>query len=333
MQRCDLTHYLGSTPLAQGMSEFSGRSTTLDFHSADFETDSVQNFRESVSKQASFIIATDFGTTFSSVAFAKFENGRWSEAMSISNYPDDSMPSGRSSLEVPTETWYPNVAISREPNGKDNSFGTYDDLIEDIYNAGENDGLEAAPAPRSYMDDPNSDEEMEDGDTVIISAEDGINGLIWGYSIQRQKEMSYVDHGQFERIERSKLLLDNTPQTQEVRDKLGPILKTLKKRKIIQKDEDVIADYLVRLFQHTKEQLVTYHGLSENDVIEHVLCVPNVWSASSSRKMQNAMEEAITKSQLGNMENLLIVAEPEAAAAYVLNRTSNVNVSDSNKVS
>jgi hypothetical protein len=42
--------------------------------------------------------------------------------------------------------------------------------------------------------------------------------------------------------------------------------------------------------------------------------------------MQKAMEKAIRDSGLGSMENLFIVAEPEAAAAYVLDGHNDVNV-------
>ncbi len=121
-------------------------------------------------------------------------------------------------------------------------------------------------------------------------------------------------------------MLDDSPDTQKVRDKLRPILNQLKRSGIIKKDEDVIADYLSRLFLHTKEQLILNHGFTDSDSVEHVLCVPNIWSSKACRTMQQAMEIAIRRSELGSLENLFIVAEPEAAATYVLHNNINFRI-------
>ena len=120
-------------------------------------------------------------------------------------------------------------------------------------------------------------------------------------------------------------MLDDSELTQKVRDNLRPILNQLKRRGIIRKDEDVIADYLSRLFTHAKGELLKY-GFSESDSIEHVLCVPNIWSSKACRTMQRAMETAIRRSGLGSLENLFIVAEPEAAATFVLHNNINFRI-------
>jgi hypothetical protein len=314
---------LWSTPTVEGMSEVSAPAFTGGFPSADRDMDLTETSSQATSNEPSFIIATDFGTTFSSVAFAKREHGQWGDPQSISNYSSDPMPWGKNSLEVPTESWYPNVAITRDTSDELGSATIDEDPMADIFKAAEN----QYQATRTLVNiSSDGDEEMADSSGGLPEVDDDTDGIIWGYDIQERLKAPDMDHSQYERVARSKLILDNTPNTQEVRDKLRPVLKRLAKRKTINKDEDIISDYLRRLFQHTKDQLVRYHGLPDTAYIEHVLCVPNVWSPASSRKMQKAMEKAIRDSGLGSMENLFIVAEPEAAAAYVLDRNNNVMV-------
>jgi hypothetical protein len=322
-----------STPTAEGRSEVSGPAFRADLPSAD--EDLEERFSDVTPKQPTFIIATDFGTTFSSVAFAKRESGRWGNIQSISNYPYDPMPWGKNSFEIPTESWYPDVAIIRESFDNLKHTVIEDDPILDIYSATD-DLYEAPRTPESISmgngavddlhDDHDHDEQMTDLNSDSISIDDDTYGMIWGYGIQERLKSPDMNHSQFERVSRSKLMLDSTQETEPVRNLLRPILKKLKQRGTIVNDEDVISDYLTLLFKHTKAQLIAYHDLCDTDSIEHVLCVPNVWSSASSRKMQKAMQTAIRDSRLGSMENLFIVAEPEAAAAYVLDRNNDVNV-------
>jgi len=150
--------------------------------------------------------------------------------------------------------------------------------------------------------------------------------FFWGYGTQEMARFPGMSRSQFRRVARSKLMLDESPKTQRVRDDLRPILNQLKHRKIIKKHEDVIADYLSQLFQHTKRQLKLNHNFTDSETVEHVLCVPNIWSSKACRTMQKTMETAIHRSGLGSLNNLFIVAEPEAAATFVLHHNINIRI-------
>jgi molecular chaperone DnaK (HSP70) len=110
-----------------------------------------------------------------------------------------------------------------------------------------------------------------------------------------------------------------------VRNELDPILRRLKRRKIIKENEDVIADYLARLFMHAKAQLKEEGFISDATPIEHVLTVPAIWTADACRKMQKAMTVAIEQAKFGTVEDLFLVSEPEAAATYVLGQCKKGN--------
>jgi hypothetical protein len=121
------------------------------------------------------------------------------------------------------------------------------------------------------------------------------------------------------------LWLDKSEHTASVRAELDPILRRLKRKKVIKENEDVIADYLGRLFMHTKAQLKEEGVISDATPIEHVLTVPAIWTADACRKMQRAMAVAIEQAKFGAVENLFLVSEPEAAATYVLSQCKKGN--------
>jgi hypothetical protein len=285
------------------------------------------------SKKPSIIIATDFGTTFSSVAFTRRRLGRIERPQSIINYPYDPKTNGKVSFEVPTESWYPDVSKVSEyldetamatTNGEEvgNIYDDDDDIDQPLPYVQNRDRTNGGE-DREFNEDPELaiDEEQESMDN-----DDEPPFFFWGYGTQEMTRFPGMSRTQFRRVARSKLMLDESPKTQRVRDKLRPILNQLKRRKIIKKDEDVIADYLSQLFLHTKNQLTHNHNLTESETVEHVLCVPNIWSSKACRTMQKSMETAIHRSGLGSLNNLFIVAEPEAAATFVLHHNINIRI-------
>jgi hypothetical protein len=266
--------------------------------------------------KSAIIVATDFGTTFSSVAFATREAGRHGKIRMVARYPDDvRILQGRPSLEVPTESWYPDAAQLAELDGPD--------LDMDATNI-DDENIDRYGVSEQYEEEDDSAEENGPADTVppeIVS-----RNFLWGYGIHKLMIAPDLDRKKFDRIARFKLLLDTGNHTQEVRADLRPVINRLKRRQMINDEVDVIADYLTQLFKHAKQQI--QHTLDTSDMtpIEHVLCVPIVWSSKALRKMQLAMKCAIERSSLGTMENLFLVSEPEAAAAYVLQKSDEVNV-------
>lgn len=313
-----MTHSRESTATMRGLSEvLSPRPSSADVMDID-EAERGPPLTPKV-KEPTVIVATDFGTTFSSVAFAINEGGRRPRVKMVANYPDDPRISqGRPSLEVPTESWYPDAGQLAELNSPDTDAHVDDEESMDLYGTSD----------QEEEDDHRlNDSEEESGALDTGPPERVSRNFLWGYGIQQKLTFPDMDRKQFDRIARSKLLLDTGDHTQQVRTELRPVIKRLRRRRIINEEVDVIADYLTQLFNHAKEQIHNTLEIPDSTPIEHVLCVPIVWSSKALRKMQLAMKCAIQDSGLGMIENLFLVSEPEAAAAYVLGQSDEVNVS------
>jgi hypothetical protein len=74
-------------------------------------------------------------------------------------------------------------------------------------------------------------------------------------------------------------------------------------------------------------------GFDDSYSKEIVLCVPAIWTQKACRDMQTAMARAMGQARFegvdvrnNSIENLFIVSEPEAAAAYVLATERGVSV-------
>lgn len=217
------------------------------------------------------IVATDFGTTFSSVALARRGEGMLPNVKIVDSYPDDPADyMGNLSRQVPTESWYPNEPkfedVSRSPTPipqKSPRRNIYGNL---------------------YVADTDDEEDQEEEDVLRNEGpqiqqrptEERLRSFVWGYGIRNEISPD-MDQRKFNRIARSKLWLDKSDHTAEVRNELDRILKRLKRKKVIKENEDVIADYLTRLYIHTKTQLRREYGISEATPIEHVLTVPTIW--------------------------------------------------------
>jgi hypothetical protein len=268
---------------------------------------------------APLVIATDFGTTFSSVAFARRDGNVLPIVRMITNYPSDPMVTGQASMQVPTESWYPTKDQMRSFSYHSDIEGLgSEDIEDDIY-----DLSDSEQDRRNASNDGDQDTSM-DLDSNIGG--DAPRNITWGYGVQSLIRPD-VDLKGYNRVLKSKLLLDASEKTQRVRDELRPALEAMKSARIIKEDDDVIANYLARLFSHVKQQLTSEYYLADGIPIEHVLCVPVVWSAKACRRMQKAMEVAIKESQLGTMGDLFFVSEPEAAAQYLIGETREINVS------
>lgn len=275
-----------------------------------------------------FIVAIDFGTTFSSISFLALPRDTWrndelnahmylDEIQSIVNYPDEprfGLLARRK--EVPTEIWYPKKAYLDQTllgaRSRPSGIIIIDDLDDDQRHS------------RNRVPDEDTDMETDE------DADDEENkDTFWGYEVQNQLRFPDTNRNQNRRMSRFKLLLDESDLTRQVRLDLEPNWKELKRKKIIKDKEDVIADYLKYLFSHAKDELVNGHDFSDACPVEFVLCVPPIWTPKASRIMQKNMERAIRESGFGSVENdsvdnLFIVSEPEAAAAYVLANTTAV---------
>jgi hypothetical protein len=262
------------------------------------------------------IVAVDFGTTFTSVAYATVNNDSTPVTLSlrnikcVSNYPDNQMIGNTydpevTREEVPTELWYnvaaPKTSKASIPSPQSTSLSSIPELMSDSDMDGE------------FTDDEDREHER----------------MFWGFGVQKHFKKVDVDKDGTTRLTRFKLMLhEKADATQPVRMEIGHILKKLKRNGIDKGAEELITDYLQQLFVHTKAFLQESNVLRENMAIEFVLCIPAVWPSKGCRILQASLTKAVKHSGLGSLtnnslDNLFIVSEPEAAAACVLAEDNN----------
>lgn len=276
-----------------------------------------------------FVVAVDFGTTFSSVAFARYmhehqrENIRLEQVELIGGYPDWEYRN-HDVYDVPTELWYPSpghridgtnsFATSQQMQGMQESDS--DDSDNEESDLDSNSDASAKRRQRRQLPP------MQTGSSVTPK-------LYWGYGVRRQ--VKYADaFDSSKRIARFKLLLDDSPASEKVRITLGATCDDLRKMGVLtpksesesetepRQNTEIIAHYLENLFVHTHEKLIE-EGYTKDSNVEFALCVPVAWKARACRQMHEAMSRAIHKAGFGTLRNgkisnLFIVAEPEAAA-------------------
>lgn len=269
-----------------------------------------------------FVVAVDFGTTFSSVAYVGYthESQRrrlgYRQVEIVDRWPDH--PYGNFTChDVPTELWY--SQRKARPFSLERSALERQPLRNDASSEEEDDDDEGSDSEESARDRVVPDQHL----AILSNGDSHPSSLFWGYGVQDQlKEGDYeTDH--LRHLTRFKLILDDSLWTAKVRDNLSPSLKTLKYMRLIEHDTDIIADYMEQLFRHTKKRLAESDGYTDASTVEFVLCVPAIWKSKASRQMQVAMGRAIANSgfgrlQNGSVDNLFLVSEPEAAAACVL---------------
>lgn len=270
-----------------------------------------------------FIIAIDYGTTFSAVSYTIIRPGKnqeiHSNISSIKRFPGDDQQYGILAVQVPTELWYlDKTSWPISPTFQ--SSRPIDPMA--LLNM-------KAASDYPTMEQPIPDDHVMEVPIVAIPK------ALWGYQVQKalSGEGEHVvnpEEAKQWHIKLAKLLLEISEKTEDARATLAPTLAFLKEKYIIQKDEDVIIDFLTYLLTHVKEQLELAHGFnadSDEDVVEFVICVPPMWNEKASLKMTQALESAASKSGFkisnsgtnsGTLTNLFVVSEPEAAATWFL---------------
>jgi hypothetical protein len=277
---------------------------------------------------ACLVLAIDFGTTFSSVAFRRtddvdrrLELGP-GDIQCINRFPYDPSKYSVSREEVPTESCYSKLNKRR---GK--HVATSSDQSTPAYTL-DSDSEEQET-------DPIFDLPVARGDCEIPTGQR--DEYLWGYRVRRESEPENESGPASKaiskiRIVRSKLILDVSPLTAGIRAELLDSISILKQKHLIGKNTDIIIDFLTHLLQHTKSQLIKYHNFDESIPVEFVVCVPVAWEGPAWHKMQTAVTQAVKRaafSELSNssVQNMFMVSEPEAAAASVLSDSSSVEVS------
>ncbi|KAL2141237.1 hypothetical protein VTI28DRAFT_2650 [Corynascus sepedonium] len=284
-------------------------------------------------------MAVDFGTTYSAIAYVALEGGR--EGLSgyldpmrirtIQNYPDDATFGSLNDemrSEVPTEVIYPLDRDFRKKEGL--RAGGREDQSKDVPNhgIGELELQDDSDNPLAIFGTQYDD----DQDQMSI---DEASLFRWGYGAHELwgRSATHADPRN-KPLARFKLLLDNTSRTEAIRNELNITLQELKRRRIIRDPRDVIVDFLTCLLRHAKAELENA-GFDDSYKLETILCVPAIWSQKACRDMQTAMAKAMGQAgfpgvdiQNNNIDNLFIVSEPEAAAAFVLANSRDIEPGD-----
>ncbi|TGO50521.1 hypothetical protein BOTNAR_0390g00090 [Botryotinia narcissicola] len=274
-----------------------------------------------------FVIGVDFGTTFTYVSYffhpinERHPRTFPEQLLSIKNWPDDlsSGDAGGTRPQVPSETWYSPIPLSREtPQDTDDQDGTLDEFV-----------YADKSHPLTFAENANPE-----------SSGDESSEFLWSYQVHHQQYRENISRNTGNRVKRSKLHLVPTAYTHDDRVELLRSMEILIENGIIRKhgskDEpdardvlDIFTDFLVKVLNHTKDQLIQLHNFSSQSVVEFALTVPTIWSPNASRILQTALQTAARLVKFGHISTKkvvipYIVSEPEAAALYMLAGNSSV---------
>jgi hypothetical protein len=269
------------------------------------------------------VLAIDFGTTFSSVAFRLTDDVDRKLELDprdincIKRFPYDPSQYSGWREEVPTVSCYSKSSKRRrQPAASSSERSSTVDAVDSDAD--------------SILDLPS-----ENGDATILSSQP--EEYLWGYRVQREggpDVSGSIDSKTVSKthITRSKLILDDSELTADIRAELQERIESLKGDRMVGKNTDIIIDFLTRLLQHTKSQLIRYHNFDETIPVEFVVCVPVAWKNLAWRKMHTAVTQAVKKAAFSELskssvQDMFMVSEPEAAAASVLSASSSVEVS------
>lgn len=235
---------------------------------------------------------------------------------------------GGARRQIPTESWYSSVPKYRpvvhdqfEPSDSEE-----DDGQEQIKSASTN------QMESSYTDNVYAEINCEESDKFL-----------WGYQALYQQFAADPARDEVRHIARPKLMLVSSEYTRADRERLRPQLDSLisggfirkfkhKKTQDPRDVQDVITDFMIEVFKHTKLQLTENAGYTPACPVSFVLTVPVIWCPRSSRVLQYAVEAAIGATGFGTLnhgsvDNIFIINEPEAAATFLLGKSNDMLVS------
>lgn len=278
----------------------------------------------------SFCIGIDYGTTFTSISYSAMSRvnedtplPQASDIKTIRNWPGEATGNAD---QVPTEIWYPAVPLRRH-----RPYEQFD-LPPDFNHEGITVQVDEEDGGESNAERSNSTTELQNDCTAVCS--DDSTEFLWGYPVSYHRYHLNTPRNPRTLVQRPKLMMINTEYTKEDRRQLCQQVQYLVKNKIIRKYgkrktpdvrdvRDIITDFLVKVFEHTKEQLQIYENFSDDCPVEFVLAVPTIWSSQASRILQLSVEAAIRASSFGklvnnSLMNVFIVPEPEGGVTWML---------------
>ncbi|KEF55828.1 uncharacterized protein A1O9_08579 [Exophiala aquamarina CBS 119918] len=293
----------------------------------------------SSSQGSKFLLAVDFGTTYSTVSYAKINQGIDSTSLGINDIQCiDSYAKavGRTDSRnncridnVPTEILYIGPAISTADIHDSDSDPDSDTLSETssfsivVPEADENG--KGIGRPRQKKRKRRAAKTGTDIAQRKWTRPREIS-LKWGFHVQDMQKypQQLQSYQSSEAVKLIKLSLgDEAKHLTEKRKELAEQVERLQSLHFVQNRDHILQDYLTRLLNHARSVLRENSGLNDHSELEFVLCVPVSWSESACRIMHDAMARAIQNCRLESLEenvisNLFIVSEPEAAAQFVL---------------
>ncbi|KAF9887626.1 hypothetical protein FE257_009719 [Aspergillus nanangensis] len=297
-------------------------------------------FSEAVlSPRRCFIIGVDFGTTFSTISILCIPAGQQNERKTnlaeiwnVCDYPDAPSLGNSSRAEVPTECLYP---CGPPPRG----------LVTHLQMGNDNNGRLQIPVIGDGEDDDLSDDTLgsdnddTDDEDVLdpMEIDSHLEQYYWGYGVKKaMMHLENVEDTHKQVLRRFKLLLDNSRLTRPIRTGLEVTVGKLQEHNIITSrgKTDIIADFLEHLFRHTRDRMQIKYGYVSGESVEFVLSIPAIWTRKACRVMQTAMTAALHRTRFitahfHDVDNLVIVHEPEAAAAYALTQCREIKAGES----
>ena len=125
----------------------------------------------------------------------------------------------------------------------------------------------------------------------------------WGFQFKPEES----------RLRCIKLFLD---RNQKLPHFVSPLDTAAQLRKYERTVMDAVSDYLTQIYKHTMDTLTKRYGETFMNMtkVQFVLTVPAVWSDSA----KNATLQAAERAGMGNIHDLKLISEPEAAAVYTL---------------
>jgi hypothetical protein len=283
------------------------------------------------------IIAIDFGTTFSSVAYSVLPAGTSPDQVSlhhvrcIGRYPGYEPVPGVPldyRYDVPTELWYDDGSVERlrlrTLHHDDDAYQQHDEQSDSESSSCDDDLTQLVTTPLEEDETPSSQ---------AASTHTAPATQFWGYEVQQRLNSIDIHTDDARPLTRFKLNLEQKKETEDMektkdlKTEMRGALKDLIKKKIIRHESDVYTDYLTHLLRHTKTQLLLSNDLRPNMVFQFVLCVPAKWPTSGCRIMQTALEKAVTAAELDEhadqgAHDIFMISEPEAAAECILAETN-----------
>ncbi|KAH8780522.1 hypothetical protein F5882DRAFT_451384 [Hyaloscypha sp. PMI_1271] len=288
-----------------------------------------------------FVIGIDYGTTFTSVSYYAIEtegsekSARAADIKTVKEWPDAPYEADE---QVPTQTWYSPIPMKRAPLNENEQFDapkskpSSTQIVEEEYEDGNENEAENRCAGEG-LSTPAVEEERSRLNFVERQSAD----FYWGYSVQMKRYQEWITRDSNLLVQRPKLMLLGTTYTEGDRKTLRSQITRLINQGIIRKYgkradpdvrdvRDVITDFLIKVFEHTKQYLARKDGYIKGCPVEFVVTVPTIWTQEASRILQFCVEAAIKETELGclkngSVDNLFLIPEPEAGLTWLLQIT------------